>query len=1262
MLSHSAKKSLFINLSLLILLSVRLLGQTATISLPSVLACPDTEVNIPLSAEHLYDVGAVSLFIGYDTTVLTYVDHANVHPQFTGMLSNAMTQPEPQIGLSWSNLSPANLPSGIMIELVFIYKKNSCALAFNAGGEIVNSDLEPIIYESFNGNIEPGPPYITLEPESVTAEAGQTVVFTIEAQQVDTYQWQANYNDGWFDLANDNTYQNVNSSALSISDVSLDMDNSWYRCFLTADAGCEIYSDSAVLNVLPQQTIQLSLPELLSCYDEPLAVPIEAIGMINMTGFEIKVAYDPEVAIFNGLDNVNPLIQDITYTIHSSPVHHVSINWDSDVPVSLTDGMVFEMLMQYATGTTSLAFLSSSQVLGEGGLSYELFFQNGEIGPYPHPNIITQPDSQTVYEGGTAVFSVQAQDANAYQWYTFNNGSWDELTDGNQYNGTNTPDLTVHEATPELNQKQYKCFVTGSFCGLFSEEAWLTVLPVPEASLSLPDTLSCPQSEIGMPLKALGLDNITAFEFLISFDPEVVSFVQLAELHPDIAASTATVFNEPEPHIKISWTGEQTVGLPDGTIMNLVFHYEEGSSPLSFLADSYALNADQIAYELVYSAGAVHAQEYPVISVQPHNKTASAGGAVQFQVQATNASNYQWQLSLDNGVTWEDLSNTGPYDGAQEAVLTINPVDLAMDQNQFKCIVFGAYCVTETAAATLTVLPEMSAFLMLPDTASCMDEEISMPLYGAGMQQVSSFEIFLTFDDDVIEFIEIIDIHPLLSDLETSLETSPETILLLNWEGSEPISLPDGYLFKLRFVYSEGTTTIAFMDETIILNEALSPFVLITLDGQISAHDYPEIVGQPQNQVTYIGASAQFNVQAVNAATYQWFVSDNLGASWEALEDGAAYSGSQASTLTILNASLDMDQLLYRCFVSAAYCGLYSNAASFTVLPEIYAELTIGDASACMDEPVNIPLLGVGLYDVSEFGLFVAYDPVIAEFVDIVNVHPLIENLEAVVQGEPNPQITITWSGEGAVSVPDGGLFEMQFHYTDGEMTLDLLDVSYAFSGDLLPYNFLFTNGSLTPFPYPNIETQPQDVIVEEGGNAVFSISAYDVTGFQWFESRDNGLSWLEISDNDIYEGSQSEVLTIGPVELSFDQYKYRCLLTGIYCSLNSSPAKLTVDTVTFINEEPVSQARRMSLTAAGINGSVLSLYFSENVKGRLYFNLFDLTGRLVYQSEQDVFDQKVINIEMFHQLSEQIYLLQGMLFEPDGKQHAVSVKLLNFK
>ena len=54
-----------------------------------------------------------------------------------------------------------------------------------------------------------------------------------------------------------------------------------------------------------------------------------------------------------------------------------------------------------------------------------------------------------------------------------------------------------------------------------------------------------------------------------------------------------------------------------------------------------------------------------VITTQPVNVTAKIGDTVSFEVIATNVATYQWQYSLDNGVTWK---NSGTADAKTKKI------------------------------------------------------------------------------------------------------------------------------------------------------------------------------------------------------------------------------------------------------------------------------------------------------------------------------------------------------------------------------------------------------------------------------------------------------------------------------------------------------------------------------------------------------------------------------------------------------------------
>lgn len=94
------------------------------------------------------------------------------------------------------------------------------------------------------------------------------------------------------------------------------------------------------------------------------------------------------------------------------------------------------------------------------------------------------------------------------------------------------------------------------------------------------------------------------------------------------------------------------------------------------------------------------------ILVQPNNATTLDGTSTSFSVTAMDADTYQWQISVDGGLTFVDLANGGIYSGVDATTLTINPVNLTLNDYQYQIVVSNTIfsCIGVTsAAAVLTV-------------------------------------------------------------------------------------------------------------------------------------------------------------------------------------------------------------------------------------------------------------------------------------------------------------------------------------------------------------------------------------------------------------------------------------------------------------------------------------------------------------------------------------------------------------------------------
>nr|HPR30888.1 GEVED domain-containing protein [Prolixibacteraceae bacterium] len=102
-------------------------------------------------------------------------------------------------------------------------------------------------------------------------------------------------------------------------------------------------------------------------------------------------------------------------------------------------------------------------------------------------------------------------------------------------------------------------------------------------------------------------------------------------------------------------------------------------------------------------------------------------------------------------------------------------------------------------------------------------------------------------------------------------------------------------------------------------------------------------------------------------------------------------------------------------------------------------------------------------------------------------------------------------------------------------------------------------NGSdLTVNPLPSISSQPSGVIALEGDPASFSVTASNVTSYQWQVSTNGGGSWSDVSGG-VYSNETTDELDISNVD-GLNGNQYRCVLTNSCGTINSEAASLIID------------------------------------------------------------------------------------------------------
>ncbi|WP_054715797.1 Ig-like domain-containing protein [Marinifilum fragile] len=122
-----------------------------------------------------------------------------------------------------------------------------------------------------------------------------------------------------------------------------------------------------------------------------------------------------------------------------------------------------------------------------------------------------------------------------------------------------------------------------------------------------------------------------------------------------------------------------------------------------------------------------------VVITDPSDQTASDGESVTFSVSATGEPTieYKWYEKTPSGV-WTALAEGGIYSGVSTANLTIDPVSLSMNANQYKCEAWSSTCsaVDESNFATLTILAVNKIAIQPTNQVVCEGEDIVFTVTG----------------------------------------------------------------------------------------------------------------------------------------------------------------------------------------------------------------------------------------------------------------------------------------------------------------------------------------------------------------------------------------------------------------------------------------------------------------------------------------------------------------------------------------------------
>ena len=301
----------------------------------------------------------------------------------------------------------------------------------------------------------------------------------------------------------------------------------------------------------------------------------------------------------------------------------------------------------------------------------------------------------------------------------------------------------------------------------------------------------------------------------------------------------------------------------------------------------------------------------------------------------------------------------------------------------------------------------------------------------------------------------------------------------------------------------------------------------------------PVVVTDPESVEIALDRSVSFGVDVdyEGPLSYQWQL--NLGDGWINLADTSVYSGINSDTLKIKSVELVMDNNLYRVIISnLLVCSdpVFSDYATLNVLPDNDKD-KIPDIYDLDDDNDGILDTDEGDSDSDNDGIPNTFD------LDSDN-----DGCLDVVEAGYDDGDFDGLLGDSPVEVDSLGLV---ISNTTGYITPEDRDLNGVF-------DFLEEGSSVT------ILTNPSSVSIIETRDARYEI-LYSVDGtvlFQWQVSEDEGVTWVDVVDDQVYNGSKTSVLTLTNAPLEFNDYQFKVKLSTPAYECDTDIESLVVLTV----------------------------------------------------------------------------------------------------
>jgi hypothetical protein len=487
-------------------------------------------------------------------------------------------------------------------------------------------------------------------------------------------------------------------------------------------------------------------------------------------------------------------------------------------------------------------------------------------------SISNAPSNATACAGSNVTFSTVALGTNpVYQWQVSTDGG----ATFNNISGATANTYTVNNVTITQNSYQYRVIVSNACPSSATSTAALLSVTTPASIATQPSNqVVCAGDQINFNVIAVG--SSIGYQWQVSTDGGV-SFTNIA------GATNADL---------------QLNGIT-ASMNNNIYHVLVSScTPNPLTSNNVTLTVNSPAN----------------ITTQPINTSGCPGGDATFSIVSAGTNlTYQWQVSTDGGVTFNDILN------ATNTTLTVSGITPSMTNYQYQVVINSTTCpgLVVSNVALLTVSNNAIITTQPSAASACEGSAINYSVIASGTGLVYQWQVST---DGGISFTDI----PTATSSTYSIPSISAT--------------QNGNLYQV--IISSSCSSAGVTSSPVALQVLQNAAITTQPNSQTSCAN---------SNVTFVGGGTGNNV------TYQWQVSTDGGTTYTDI------NGETNSSLTLPNITTSLNNNKYRLVVTSVGCNAAtSNAATLLVSTPASIGTQPSNASGCVGSDLTISVTASG--------------------------------------------------------------------------------------------------------------------------------------------------------------------------------------------------------------------------------------------------------------------------------------------------------------